>query len=323
MAMTALITGVTGQDGYYLAKYLLSKGYRVIGQTRDPIRAARDLYDLPISFTSFELRSSDDWIHTVEKYQLDEIYHLAGVSFVPTSWTSPFETINANTEVTVRILEALRSIAEPPRFFYACSSEVFGRPACTPQNESTPMRPLNPYGVTKAASLGMIECYRERYGLFACSGILFNHESPRRDPSFVTRKITKGAARIRLGLQDRLILGNLDVSRDWGYAQDYVECMHKMLQAAEPQDFVIGTGRLTRLEQVVDFAFKLVDLDWKEWVSIDPSFVRANDAKTLVADSSKAWRVLGWRANTTMEQVIQLMVEHDLSLQRQSERHAA
>lgn len=314
MGHRALITGVTGQDGYYLTKLLLSKGYSVLGHTRNPQEAPKDLLKLPVTLTNFDLHSSKQWLDTLEENQIDEIYHLAGVSFVPTSWNSPHETIAANLGVTLQILESLRAVTRPTRFFYACSSEVFGQPWSSPQNEETPYRPLNPYGVTKAASLGMIESYRKRYGVFACSGILFNHESPRRAPTFVTRKITQAAAAIRLGLQDRLVLGNLDVARDWGYAADYVECMHSMLAAEHASDFVIGTGKLTSLERVVATAFNLVDLDWKEWVVIDPQFVRANEAKAFVADSSKALRVLGWSATTDFESVIAMMVKHDLHL---------
>ena len=320
MAKRALITGVTGQDGYYLSELLTSKGYDVFGQTR---YVGKVVPGLAAQSISFDLRSQDAWRATLEKYQLDEIYHLAGVSFVPTSWTSPSETIEANIGVTVNILDSMRSVAKPPRLFYACSSEVFGQPNTSPQSEETPFRPLNPYGVTKAASLGMIESYRNKYGLFACSGILFNHESPRRDPTFVTRKITKAVAAIHMGIQDRLVLGNLDVARDWGYAGDYVKCMHKMLQSDSAQDYVIGTGKLTSLERVVEIAFQRVNLDWKDWVSVDPSFVRANDAKTLVADCSKAYNLLGWKANTTIENVIEMMVEFDLQLVQTSKRKAA
>ena len=320
MAKRALITGVTGQDGYYLSELLTSKGYDVFGQTR---YVGKVVPGLAAQSISFDLRSQDAWRATLEKYQLDEIYHLAGVSFVPTSWTSPNETIEANIGVTINILDSMQSVAKPPRLFYCCSSEVFGQPNTSPQSEETPFRPLNPYGVTKAASLGMIESYRKKYGLFACSGILFNHESPRRDPAFVTRKITKAVAAIHMGIQDRLVLGNLDVARDWGYAGDYVKCMHKMLQSDSAQDYVIGTGKLTSLERVVETAFQRVNLNWKDWVSVDPSFVRANDAKTLVADCSKAYNLLGWKANTTIENVIEMMVEFDLQLLQTSKRKAA
>ena len=320
MAKTALVTGVTGQDGFYLSELLSNKGYEVFGQTRSSEKVPPNLKAQPISF---ELRSRDAWRTVIENYQVEEVYHLAGVSFVPTSWDSPHETIAANLDVTVNILDAMRSVGSPPRLFYACSSEVFGQPHSSPQCEETPFRPLNPYGVTKAASLSMIESYRKKYGVFACSGILFNHESPRRDPTFVTRKITKAVAAIHMGIQDRLVLGNLDVARDWGYAGDYVKCMHKMLQSDSAQDYVIGTGKLTSLERVVETAFKRVHLDWQDWVSVDPSFVRANDAKTLVADCSKAYNLLGWKASTTIESVIEMMVEFDLQLVQTSKRNAA
>lgn len=320
MAKRALITGVSGQDGAYLAELLSTHGYVVYGHSRRP---ANRVLDLPVKSISFDLQSEDEWRCTIEKYQLDEIYHLAGVSFVPASWESPVETIKANLEVTANVLESMRSFAKPPRLFFACSSEVFGQTDTFPQNEETPFRPLNPYGVTKAASFDLIRSYRKKYGFFACSGILFNHESPRRDPAFVTRKITKAAAAISMGMQDRLTLGNLDVSRDWGYAGDFVDCMHRMLQSEVANDYVIGTGRLTSLEKVVNIAFKQVGLNWKEWVSVDSRFVRANEPQTLVADSSKALRNLGWHATTHFEDVVKMMVTHDLRLLDCSESRAA
>lgn len=323
MTKNALITGVTGQDGYYLARLLSSRGYRVFGQSRNLTKARSYLGELPITLISFDLLSADAWAESIGDYRFDEIYHLAGVSFVPTSWANPAETIAANLEVTAHILEAIRLSSVPPRLVYACSSEIFGQPTISPQNEETSFRPLNPYGITKAASFGMIESYRKRYGLFACSGILFNHESPRRAPSFVTRKITKAAAAISLGIQDRLVLGNLDVSRDWGFAADYVDCMHRMLQAEAAEDFVIGSGCLTSLEFVVESAFKRVGLHWQDWVSLDPSFARPNDSRSLVADASKAKEKLGWRSSTTVEELIEMMVDHDLQLLQVGERSAA
>jgi len=320
MTKRALITGVTGQDGYYLSELLVTQGYDVFGQTRSACNFIHGLAAKPISF---DLRSQDAWRNTIEEYQLDEIYHLAGVSSVPMSWTAPSETLEANVGVTVSILDAMRSVKRSPRLFFASSSEVFGQPIGSPQNEETPFRPLNPYGVTKAASFGMIESYRKQYCLFACSGILFNHESPRRDPTFVTRKITKAVVAIRMGIQDRLVLGNLDVARDWGYAGDYVSCMHKMLQADSAQDYVIGTGRLATLERVVEKAFQLVDLNWKDYVSVDPNLIRSNDAKTRVADCSKALHHLGWKATTTIAYVIEMMVEHDLRLVQKAQRRVA
>ena len=323
MTKNALITGVTGQDGFYLAKLLLSKGYRVFGQSRNASTARNILGAQPIALVSFDLRSEKAWSQAIEEFELEEIYHMAGVSFIPSSWENPTEAIAANLEVTAHILEAIRSCSRTPRLAFACSSEIFGRPSNSPQNEESIFRPMNPYGVTKAASFGLVESYRQRYGLFACSGILFNHESPRRPPSFVTRKITKAVAAISYGIQDRLMLGNLDVARDWGYALDYVDCMHRMLQNDTPEDFVIGSGRLTRLENFVDMAFNRVGLNWKDWVSIDPSFARPNEPRSLVADASKAKEKLGWQASTQVEELIEMMVDYDLELLQLTKRIAA
>ena len=323
MSKNVLITGVSGQDGYYLARLLLSKGYQVFGQSRDTESARAALSDLPISLVSFDLLATDAWIRIIEEYALNEIYHMAGVSFIPRCWENPAETIAANLEVTARILEAMRSTSVTPKLAYACSSEIFGKPTSMSQNEETAMRPMNPYGVTKAASLGLIDSYRKRYGLFACSGILFNHESPRRHPRFVTRKITQAVAAISKGLQDRLVLGNLNVSRDWGFAEDYMDCMHRMLQADSAEDYIIGSGCLTSLERVVESAFNRVGLDWQQWVSMDPSFARPNDSRSLVANASKAENQLGWRASTTVEALIAMMVDHDLALLEAGNRMAA
>ena len=323
MTKNALVTGVTGQDGYYLARLLLSKGYRVLGQSRNIKVARESLGGLPVSLISFDLLSTDAWSQTIQENGLDEIYHMAGVSFIPKCWENPAETIAANLEVTAHILEAIRSSSSTPKLAYACSSEIFGQPTELTQNEETAFRPMNPYGVTKAASFGLIESYRNRYGLFACSGILFNHESPRRHPSFVTRKITKAVAAISQGLQDSLVLGNLNVSRDWGFAEDYMDCMHRMLQSDIPRDYVIGSGCLKSLKFVVETAFNRVGLDWQQWVSLDPNFARPNDPRSLVADASKAEAKLGWRASTTIEEIIAMMVDHDLDLLQFGKRIAA
>ncbi len=313
MAKHALITGVTGQDGYYLSQYLRSQGYQVFGQTRNPRNASFDLRNLEVQLVSFDLTSSIAWKTMFDVHGIDEVYHLAGVSFVPTSWSSPSETINANIQITAQILEAMRTASTPPRLFYACSSEVFGQTDTPSQNENTPFRPINPYGVTKAASLGLIDCYRSRYGLFATAGILYNHESPRRDPTFVTRKISMGVAAIAQGRQPELVLGHLGVHRDWGYAGDYVNCMHRILQADTPEDFVIGSGRLTTLEKLVEIAFNRVGLNWRHYVVIDPRFSRPNDQRTLVADCTKASHLLGWNAITTIEELMSIMVDFDMS----------
>lgn len=314
----ALITGISGQDGYYLSRYLTDRGYIVIGQTRNP-RHIRQHLSSQVTLVSFDLHCSIAWKSIFEEYSVDEVYHLAGVSFVPTSWSAPGETIQANLYVTAQLLEALRTSRDAPRLFYASSSEIFGHAQSPIQNESTPMRPVNPYGVTKAASMGMIDCYRKRYDLFASSGILFNHESPRRDPVFVTRKISKGVAAISRGIQDRLILGNLDVQRDWGYAEDFVDCMNKAIRFDSPGDYVIGTGRLVSLRKLVEVAFRHVGLDANAWVSIDPAFARPNDTPPLVADASKARQVLDWTSSTSIEEVICGMVDYDLRLLEEQE----
>lgn len=323
MKKCALITGITGQDGFYLAAHLTSLGYSVIGHSRSNSFLPSDLLSMPIRRISHDLQSADDWLETIEQFEVNEIYHLAGVTFIPESWNSPELTLTANIDRTLAILEAMRASSNPPKLFYAGSSEVFNNASLSPVDESVPFRPSNPYGVSKAASMSLVECYRNRYGLFACSGILFNHESPRRPVDFVTRKITQAAASIRMGLQDSLSLGNLDVSRDWGYAADFVVCMQRMLAAESPSDYVIGTGKLTSLESVVDAAFQRVGLNWKDWVKTDPRCVRRGETRGMVADSSKAQNELGWTAKTSIEQLIELMVDHDLSLlERKSQRAA-
>lgn len=323
MKKCALITGITGQDGFYLAAHLTSLGYSVIGHSRSNSFLPSDLLSMPIRRISHDLQSADDWLETIEQFEVNEIYHLAGVTFIPESWNSPELTLTANIDRTLAILEAMRASSNPPKLFYAGSSEVFNNASLSPVDESVPFRPSNPYGVSKAASMSLVECYRNRYGLFACSGILFNHESPRRPVDFVTRKITQAAASIRMGLQDSLSLGNLDVFRDWGYAADFVVCMQRMLAAESPSDYVIGTGKLTSLESVVDAAFQRVGLNWKDWVKTDPRCVRRGETRGMVADSSKAQNELGWTAKTSIEQLIELMVDHDLSLlERKSQRAA-
>lgn len=323
MSKCALITGITGQDGHYLASHLTALGYSVVGHSRTQPTLQSEPLELSIRRISHGLQTRNDWLETIERFDVTEIYHLAGVTFIPESWDSPQKTFSANLDRTLSLLEALRVIPNPPKLFYAGSSEVFGNASESPLHEDSPFRPTNPYGISKAASINLVECYRSRFGIFACSGILFNHESPRRSVEFVSRKISQGAAAIHLGLQDCLTLGNLDVSRDWGFAADFVDCMHRMLAANSPSDFVIGTGKLTTLEQVVDIAFRRVGLNWKDWVRTDQRFVRPLESRVKVADSSKAHHELGWTANTTVEQLIEMMVDHDLELlERQSQRAA-
>jgi GDPmannose 4,6-dehydratase len=322
MSKCALITGVNGQDGSYLAEYLVELGYSVLGHSR---RIGNHQYAmaLPINRINHSLETKQEWLETIDRYEVSEIYHLAGVTFIPDSWNAPQATFAANLSRTLELLEALRIASNPPKLFFASSSEVFGSPFRTPLNESTLFRPTNPYGISKLACMGLIECYRSRFGLFACSGILFNHESPRRDPSFVTRKITRSVARIKFGLQERLVLGNLDAVRDWGYAVDYVDCMHRMLEADIASDYVIGTGKATSLREFVEVAFRSVGLDWKDWVDLSPEFARTDDGKVLIADSRKAEIELGWSAKTTVNQLVQIMVDSDLQKLRNSSLRAA
>ncbi len=319
-ARKAIITGVTGQDGYYLSRKLLELRYEVVGLVRPESYGALmqkrfdadcDL-DARIDLRPMDLSDAEAWEVILEEETPCEIYHLAGTSFVPDSWNSPVATIDANISVTVKALEALRKYSPNSRFFYACSSEIFGRSKGGSQNESTPLHPISPYGVTKAASHNLIDVYRRQYGIFACSGVLFNHESPRRPISFVTRKISAAAAAIATGLQDSLTLGNIESRRDWGYAGDYVDCMWRMLQSDTPKDYVIGTGRHSTIRQLLDYAFGCVDLDWAKYLRTDERFARANDVHAPLADASAAKNELGWSASTSVQSLMEMMVEHDL-----------
>jgi GDPmannose 4,6-dehydratase len=330
---TAIITGVTGQDGWYLANHLLATGYHVIGLVRPEsylkLKHAQlsqpDLYPADIEYRAFDVNCESVWERLLEETAPDELYHLAGISFVPDSWKMPVHTIETNVVVTSRILEAIRVVSPMTKLFYACSSEIFGRPEHGPQNENTPVKPVSPYGVTKAASYSLIDTFRNQYGLFACSGILFNHESPRRPLSFVTRKISAAAAAIANGQQDSLMLGNIESRRDWGYAGDFVDCMHRTLQASEARDYVIGTGIHTTVRELLDCAFDCVGLDWNKYLSIDPRFARANDVQAPLADSTLARERLGWTPTTTIRELMRLMVENDLQIcqQQTTQRRAA
>ncbi len=321
MKKTALLTGITGQDGYYLASFLRSLNYRVIGLIRSESGASKNIPSLEyfLNAPAIELRKTSlldqsSWNDLVADYQPDEIYHLAGVSFVPDSWNDPIGTVAANVDVTLHILEAIRNCNPTTKMFYACSSEIFGRPTVGPQNEQTALAPNSPYGVTKAASHGMIAAYRQRYNLFACSGILFNHESPRRPTTFVTRKISAATAAIANGQQDSLMLGCLDAQRDWGYAGDFVDCMWRMLQSNHPKDYVIGTGQLTSIRRLLDIAFEHVGLDWNNYVSIDQRFAHSKETNALYADASAAANDLNWRPQTPIDELLRMMVDHDLTL---------
>jgi GDPmannose 4,6-dehydratase len=317
MARRALITGITGQDGSYLAELLLEKGYEVHGLVR---RLSSDnhgrlgaIYDRIVLHTG-DLLDQSSLAEAMRESEPDEIYNLAAMSFVAASWVQPTLTAEFTGVGVTRMLDAMREVCPGARLYQASSSEMFGKVKETPQNELTPFYPRSPYGVAKAYGHFITVNYRESYDLFACSGILFNHESPRRGIEFVTRKVTNGAAEIKLGRASELLLGNLDARRDWGYAPDYVEAMWLMLQEDEPSDFVIGTGVDHSVQELVDVAFARAGLDPAEHVRQDPKFLRPAEVDLLVADSSKAAAELGWTPGTSFEQMIELMVDADLEL---------
>jgi GDPmannose 4,6-dehydratase len=313
----ALITGITGQDGSYLAELLLEKGYEVHGMVRrsstetfqrlEPIRDDLVLHTGDL----LDQRSLTDVLRDCEP---QEIYNLAAMSFVAASWNQPVLTAEFSGVGVTRMLEAMREVVPEARFYQASSSEMFGKVREVPQSESTPFYPRSPYGVAKAYGHHITVNYRESYGLYASSGILFNHESPRRGLEFVTRKVTHGAAAIKLGLRDELLLGNLDAARDWGYAKDYVEAMWMMLQQDEPDDFVVATGETHTVRELVELAFGHLDLDPWRYVGQDPRFMRPAEVDHLVGDFSKARGKLGWEPRTSFEELVRLMADHDLEL---------
>jgi GDPmannose 4,6-dehydratase len=314
---TALITGITGQDGSYLAEFLLEQGYRVVGMQRRS--STETLWRIAHLLDKIELVQGDlldqlSLIEIVQAYQPDEIYNLAAQSFVPTSWQQPVLTGEFTALGVTRLLEAVRLVKPDAKFYQASSSEMFGKVVEVPQNERTPFYPRSPYGVSKVYGHYITINYRESYGLFAVSGILFNHESPRRGLEFVTRKVTHGVAKIKLGLARELRLGNLDARRDWGYAPDYVQAMWLMLQQDRPDDFVVGTGKTHSVRQLCEIAFGCVGLNWEDYVVVDPALFRPADVDLLVADATKARTVLGWRPTVSFEEMIELMVDADLRL---------
>ncbi len=312
---TALITGVSGQDGSYLAEFLLSKGYRVVGMVR---RSSSSVFPrIEHLRPKMELRTADivdpvSLIDVVDSVRPDEIYNLAAQSFVPTSWEQPIVTGQLTALGVTHLLEAIRAVDPKIRFYQASSSEMFGEARESPQNEETPFNPRSPYAVSKLYGHFVTLNYRSRYGLFACSGILFNHESPRRGLDFVTRKITHTLARIKLGLESKLRLGNLEASRDWGFAGDYVQAMWLMLQQPVATDFVVGTGESRTVREFVELAFGLVGLDWRNHIEIDPRLFRPAETQSLAADSRKARRLLGWEPQTTFPRLVEMMVNADL-----------
>jgi GDPmannose 4,6-dehydratase len=312
---TAIITGITGQDGSYLAELLLDKGYKVVGIVRrsstTPYERISHLVDR-IEMVSADLLDQTSLTDVVSEYQPDEIYNLAAQSFVQTSWTQPVLTGEFTALGVTRMLEAMKKAAPNARFYQASSSEMFGKVHESPQRESTPFYPRSPYGVAKVYGHWITINYRESFALYAVSGILFNHESPRRGLEFVTRKVTDGVARIKLGLARELRLGNLEARRDWGFAGDYVRAMWLMLQQDVPDDYVVGTGHTWSVRQLCDTAFGYVGLDYREFVVQDERFFRPAEVDLLVADASKARRTLGWEPQVDFEQLVQMMVEADL-----------
>ncbi len=320
---TALITGITGQDGSYLAELLLSKGYRVVGIVRrsstTPYERIGHLVDR-VELVSADLLDQTSLTDVVSDCTPDEIYNLAAQSFVQTSWSQPVLTGEFTALGVTRMLEAMKKAAPKSRFYQASSSEMFGKVVETPQRESTPFYPRSPYGVAKVYGHWITVNYRESFGLYAVSGILFNHESPRRGLEFVTRKVTDAVARIKLGKATELKLGNLDSRRDWGYAGDYVDAMWRMLQQDDADDYVIGTGHTCSVRDLCEAAFGHVGLDYRDYVKQDPKFFRPAEVDLLVADPAKAAEQLGWRPQVTFKQLVEMMVDADLERHRSVSR---
>jgi len=316
----ALITGVTGQDGSYLAEFLLEKEYEIVGMVRRSstvnFSRIRHIQD-QIVLASGDLLDQGSLISVIREHQPDEVYNLAAQSFVPTSWQQPVFTGGVTGLGVTRMLEAVRTVDESIRFYQASSSEMFGKVREVPQNEDTPLYPRSPYGVAKVYGHWITINYRESYGLHATSGILFNHTSPRRGLEFVLRKITHGVAKIKLGLDGELRLGNLDSCRDIGFAGDYVEAMWLMLQQPAPDDYVVATEETHSIREMCEAAFGYVDLDWQEYVKQDPRFMRPAEVDLLVGDASKARQVLGWKPKVSFRELVQMMVDNDLELLRQ------
>jgi GDPmannose 4,6-dehydratase len=312
---TALITGITGQDGSYLAELLLAKGYKVVGLVRrtstvnfERIGHIQD----QITLISGDLLDQTSIIRVLDEHRPQEVYNLAAQSFVQTSWQQPVFTGEVTALGVTRMLEAIRSVDTSIRFYQASSSEMFGKVREVPQRETTPFYPRSPYGVAKVYGHWITVNYRESYGMHATSGILFNHESPRRGLEFVTRKVTDGAARIRLGMAERLALGNLDSKRDWGFAGDYVRAMWLMLQQDDPDDYVIATGETHSVQELCEVAFSHINLDWRDHVTQDPRFMRPAEVDLLVGDPGRAGAELGWEPHVTFKELIKMMVDADL-----------
>jgi GDPmannose 4,6-dehydratase len=315
MPKRALITGITGQDGSYLAELLLSQGYEVTGIVRRS--SAPNLWRIEHLLDRIYLRPADlldqlSLIRVIDDIRPDELYNLAAMSFVPASWDQPMLTGEFNSQGVTRILEAVRHVNPKIRIYQASSSEMYGKVREVPQTEMTPFYPRSPYGVSKVFGHYITVNYRESYGLFACSGILFNHESPRRGLEFVTRKVTDGVARIKLGLQESLALGNLDACRDWGFAGDYVRAMWLMLQQDQADDYVVATGTAHSVRDLVEVAFNRVGLDWQKYVRVDPKLLRPAEVDHLIGDSSKARQRLSWEPKVDFRGLVEMMVDADL-----------
>lgn len=327
-APVALVTGISGQDGSYLTELLLDKGYVVHGTVRHHSLIARprldhltfdeSVYGQRLFLHYADLRDPSTLLRVVKAVQPDELYHLAGQTHVGLSFEIPESTCELVAMATLRLLELIRDLENPPKVIHVSSSEVFGRPTVSPQNETTPMRPVTPYGVAKAFATNMCRVYRESHGLFVCNAICYNHESPRRGESFVTRKITQAAARIALNKQSRLSLGDLNGRRDWGFAKDYVTAMQTMLQQEEPADYVLATGVTHSVRDLLDAAFSAVELDWEEYVDHSSRHVRLAEAEHVVGDPSLAERQLGWTRSLDFQGLVELMVKSDLAIEEQA-----
>jgi GDPmannose 4,6-dehydratase len=321
----ALISGITGQDGSYLAELLLKKGYQVWGIVRRSSsfhtgridHLYKDPHEEPaLRLVYGDLTDGGSLSTIMNKIQPEEVYNLGAQSHVRVSFDTPIYTVNVDALGTLRLLEAIRSMKEPAKFYQASSSEMYGKVVETPQTEETPFYPRSPYGCAKVYSFWQTVNYREAYGLFACNGILFNHESPRRGETFVTRKITRAATRIKLGLQDKLYLGNLDAKRDWGFAGDYVETMWLMLQENEPDDYVVATGENHSVREFLDEVFGYLDMDWHEYVGIDERYYRPTEVDVLLGDAGKAKRILKWAPKVTFKELARMMTDADMRIAR-------
>ncbi len=317
MKRKAFITGITGQDGSYLSEFLLNKGYQVFGLVRRASTTNTSRIDHildRIELIQGDMADQGSLVHAIKKSEPDEVYNLAAQSFVGSSWSQPIFTGDVTALGTVRLLEAVRVARPDAKFYQASSSEMFGKVQETPQNEATPFYPRSPYAAAKLYGHWIAVNYRESYNMFVCSGILFNHESPRRGIEFVTRKITDGVARIHHGLEKELRLGNLEASRDWGYAGDYVEAMWLMLQHEKPDDYVVATGETHSVREFCEIAFEEAGLEWEKYVKADPRFMRPAEVSLLQGDASKAARVLGWKPRTSFKELVRMMVRSDIDL---------